>query len=107
MASLGVRTRTLMILEVFFALLAAIVVLNVWTTWRVARDDLSSLGQRVAQFALIWCVPCLGALVVLHLQRREPERASGRYPIEHEPPDDYPGSRRVTHRNQEALDGDA
>ena len=68
-----------MILEVFQWLLVAVLVLNLWVTWRAIRDDLATPLQRVAHVIAIWSLPVLGALLILHLQRQHPERATGRY----------------------------
>lgn len=59
-------------------LVAMLALLNAWATWRVVRDDLSSPGQRVAQAALIWVIPFVGALVVVRLIAGPTGRDAGR-----------------------------
>lgn len=59
-------------------IVAVLVLLNAWATWRVVRDDLSSPGQRAAQAALIWVIPFIGALVVVRLIDGPMERDAGR-----------------------------
>jgi len=61
------------------ALFAAICALNVWTTWRIARDDLSTPRQRLAQVAVAWLLPVAGALLVLRVQERNPKVRSGQF----------------------------
>ena len=61
-------------------MLVLIAALNLWASWRVFSDDLSSWPQRWGQFAFVWLVPGLGALIALQLKRKEPERGSGSYP---------------------------
>jgi hypothetical protein len=69
------------------------------------HDDLSSLGQRIAQTAFVWLLPILGALLALYLKRTQLERHSGTYP---EPPDvgdDFgitSAGRRHTNRTSES-----
>jgi hypothetical protein len=71
-------------------LLAVILMaLNAWATRAVLRDDLSATGQRIAQVTLVWLLPVVGALLVLHLTRRDMERPSGRYPNDPEYVDDF------------------
>ena len=60
------------------AVFIALALLNVWASWRIVADHLSSWQQRCAQLAFVWLVPVIGALVTLYL-KREPERGSGTY----------------------------
>jgi len=80
------------------ALIAILFGLNAWACRVVARDDLSSRAQHIAQVALIWFVPFLGALVVMHLLRKKPEKGMGRYPNDPEYVDDY-GVSGQSHRD--------
>ena len=50
---------------------AALALLNIYVTWRIVRDRLSTRAQKIAQAALVWIVPLVGALVVRYLQRNE------------------------------------
>ncbi len=93
-------------LELLVATLLGLVLLNIWATWRVAYDDLSTSLQKVALAALIWCLPVLGALLVLHMLRQHPERRSGRYPGEPDPGDDYGYSRKEFGRKRDAVEND-
>jgi len=61
-------------------ILATIVGLDVMATRAILRDDLSERRQRLAQIALVWLFPLLGALLVLALYR-EPKKAFGTYAI--------------------------
>ena len=60
-------------------ILATIVGLDLMATRAILRDDLSERSQRLAQIALVWLFPLLGALLVLALYR-EPKKPSGCYP---------------------------
>jgi hypothetical protein len=94
-----------MIVEVFLSALILICIFNGWVTRRVFQDGLSSSSQRIAQVALIWLVPAVGALVVLNLQRREGEKGPGRYRDPPNPGDDFGHPRLVT-RNASQSDED-
>jgi hypothetical protein len=76
-----------MILGLLLTVGFALVALNIWATWRMIHDDLSTALQKAALMAFIWAVPYLGAVLVLHLLRKHPERRSGQYPEEYEPAD--------------------
>ena len=91
-------------LELILLMLAALVALNVWVTWHVLRDDLSSPPQRVAHALVIWLLPFAGALVVLQSQRKQPERGSGQYPNNPDPGDDFGMWPRSVRRTGEALE---
>ncbi len=94
-----------MIVEVFVTVLVLICILNGWVTRRVFQDDLSSSSQRVAQVALIWLVPAVGALIVLNLQRREGEKGPGHYRDPPSPGDDF-GHPRLAARSTSPSDED-
>ena len=96
-----------MILEVFVVLFAVLVALNAWVTWRAIRDDLSTRVQRLAQILLVWVVPFIGALLVLHLQRLHPERSSGRYRDALDAGDDLATTPSNYGRTLRSLDGSA
>lgn len=70
-------------------LLAAALALNLWATYKVWGDRLSEPGQRYAQLALIWCLPFIGALLVVYLLRQNLEPSTGRYPNEPDMGDDF------------------
>jgi hypothetical protein len=92
--------------ELLAAMLFALVMINVWATWRVVYDDLSSSLQKVALVTLTWILPTLGALLVLHVLRKHPERRSGRYPDEPDAPDDLGPAPRLL-RTRDATEGDS
>ena len=75
--------------------------LNSWVTFCVARDDLSSPNQRMAQFLFVWLLPILGALLVLYLHRKELER--GIYGNPSEVGDDFGMSGRAVRELKDAL----
>lgn len=66
-------------IAVVVLIVATILVLDLVATRAVLRDDLSEKGQRLAQIALVWLFPLLGALLVLALYRGAATH-SGRYP---------------------------
>jgi hypothetical protein len=72
---------------VFMFLVSAL--LSAWVTLRIVRDELSTPLQRVAQVILVWVLPALGAMIVLHMQRQNLEHASGKYREPPDPGDDF------------------
>ena len=93
-----------MIIDVLAAVLAALFVLNAWVTWRACRDGLSTVTQRLAHVILIWVLPFAGALLVLHLQRHHPERASGRYRDAVDAGEEFSGHGNGFRRSSHAID---
>lgn len=83
-----------------------LLMLNLWATQAVLGDPLSSAGQRSAQLLFVWLLPFAGALLTLHLKRREAERASGRYRDIPDPGNDFGMSARHARCNDD-RDGDA
>ncbi len=65
-------------IAVVAGILGTILVLDLLATRAILRDDLSERGQRVAQLALVWLFPLIGALLVLALYRG-PGKPSGTY----------------------------
>ena len=63
--------------------------LNVKATFLVLRDKDSERNQRLAQLALVWLLPLLGAILVLGVHRRA-EAPSRRYRESPDPIDDIP-----------------
>lgn len=83
----------------------ALIALNLWATVVVTRDSLSSVGQRAAQIAMVWAVPLVGALLVLHLEKQRGGKSLGRYPEERDQgDDDLPSGRR--RRRADSLHGE-
>lgn len=78
-------------LVVLFAVIAAgVVVANVVTSLRIARDDLGTVGEKIAQFLFVWLVPVVGAIFVFLLTRRNSEKGSGNYGSAKEQQDETP-----------------
>lgn len=92
-----------------FLLLAFIAIallgLNVKATLQISRDTLSTSSQRLWQFALVWLVPILGAVVTLAVHRTV-EEPSRRYRTQPDPGDDFAMSGRAHKNLTEAIDGD-
>lgn len=92
-----------------FLLLAFIsivlVSLNVKATLLITRDALSTSSQKLWQFALVWLVPVLGAVVTLAVHRPV-EEPSRRYRTQPDPGDDFAMSGRAHKNLTEAIDGD-
>jgi hypothetical protein len=65
-------------LLVIALMLGTILLLNLFATRAVLRDDLSERGQRIAQILMVWLFPLLGALLVLAVHRA-PQKPSGQY----------------------------
>jgi hypothetical protein len=91
--------------EMFVFLMISLGALNSWLCWRVLRDTLSSHQQKIAQLLAVWLLPVLGAMFVLHLQQRDAERPSGRYPSPRDPSDQFdllqPRASNWRHRQDE------
>ena len=83
----------------------AVVGLNVKATLLIAQDTLSTSSQKLWQFALVWLVPVLGAIVTLAVHRPV-EAPSRQYQKPLDAGDDFAMSGR-SHKNlTEAVDGD-
>jgi hypothetical protein len=65
-------------LLVIALIFGTILLLNLMATRAVLGDDLSGRGQRIAQLAMVWLFPLLGALLVLAVHRK-PQKPSGQY----------------------------
>jgi hypothetical protein len=63
---------------------------------------LAERGQRIAQLAVIWMIPVIGALVVFAVHRR-PEAPSGKYRESLDPGDDFGSSGK----RRSSLEADA
>lgn len=61
------------------AVVATIAALNSVASARVLRCPVTSTGQKVAQLALVWLLPVIGAVVAISMTRNETEPGSGRY----------------------------
>jgi hypothetical protein len=92
--------------EILVAIFFACACLSTWATFRIAGDDLSSRNQRIAQTVFVWLLPILGAMLVLHLQRKELERGSGKYSEQPDPGDDFGMSGRTFKQTKTALESD-
>ncbi len=95
-----------MIVEIIIAMLIGIGLLNLWVTWRIAKDHLSTPVQRLTHGLAVWFVPIVGALLVLHLQRVNLEESNGTYPKTRELGDDHGYSQRLFGRPARGRDND-
>ena len=68
-----------MIVEALVIVFVAGALLNVWASWRVLGDQLSSWQQRIAQLAFVWLIPFIGAFVTLQFKKDQPEQGTGTY----------------------------
>ena len=99
-----------MILEVITGGLLLLALVNLWLSWRAVHDRLATPMQRVVHVLLIWAVPVLGAMLVVHFQRSHPERSSGRYRDNPDSGDDFAASGANYRRTMRAIEngpGDA
>jgi hypothetical protein len=87
--ALGIKEGEMMALELFAGMLLCLSLLNLLACYHVVQDELSSPGQKTAQIIIVWCIPIVGALLTLHLKRKQPERASGRYSEESDSENDF------------------
>lgn len=74
---------------VWSAAVLGLLALNAWATLLVLRDVLSSIAQRIAQLAIVWFFPVLGAVLTIVIKKQSVPRGRGRYREEPEPPDDF------------------
>jgi cytosine/uracil/thiamine/allantoin permease len=63
---------------IWAALAVSVILLNVWATVIIARDEFAERSQRVAQLLVVWLVPIAGAILVIAVHGR-PEKSGGRY----------------------------
>jgi len=54
-----------------------LVVLNLFTSYRLLKDDYYDSIQKSIQMLLIWLVPLLGAMVVAHFNTKEKVKLKG------------------------------
>jgi TRAP-type C4-dicarboxylate transport system permease small subunit len=95
-----------MIVEALVILFIGGALLNIWASWRVLTDHLSSWQQRIAQLAFVWLLPFIGALVTLHLKKNQPEQVTGTYREIPDAGDDFGYSGKAT-RHTRANDLEA
>ena len=92
-----------MILDILSLALLLSALLSAWVTYRIVHDHLSTPSQRVAQTILVWLLPVLGAMIVLHMQRRNPEASTGKYREPPDPGDDFGMSGRSVRDLKEVV----
>ena len=68
--------------------LLALVALNCWATYRIVKERIPRRSQRIAQFAFVWFIPILGAVLALLLNRQSSLPSLGKYPNDPERPED-------------------
>ncbi len=78
------------LVALFSVIAAGIVVANVVASLRIARDDLGTVGQKIAQLLFVWLVPVVGAIFAFLLTRRNPEKGPGIYGGAKEQQDETP-----------------
>ena len=81
------------------------VLLSVWASVKVVRDEFSERRQKVVQLVLVWLVPIIGALIVIGVHKKS-EKPSGQYREGVDPGEDFALSGVAARRTLEALDGD-
>lgn len=96
-----------MILDILSFVLLLTALFSAWVTYRIVHDHLSTPSQRVAQTILVWLVPALGAMIVLHMQRQNPEVSTGKYREPPDPGDDFGMSGRSVHNFKEVAESDS
>lgn len=77
--------------------------LSLWASRRVLADPATAPGQRRLQMLVVWLLPVVGALLTLHLTRRDLEPGRGYV----EPPDagdDFGYSSRENRQFRDTLD---
>ena len=93
-----------MILDILSLVLLLSALFSAWVTYRIVHDHLSTRSQRVAQTILVWLLPALGAMIVLHMQRQNPEPSSGKYREPPDPGDDFGMSGRSVRNSKDVVE---
>lgn len=83
-------------------IIGPIVLASLWATLAVIRDPFSERGQRLAQLALVWFVPAIGALIVLAIHRNV-EKPSGQYRSGVDAGDDFAESGKELRQTLDAV----
>lgn len=73
-----------MLIAMLFVVGLCALAANFIATLRVLRSDFGSKVQKSAQLAIVWCVPVLGAAVLIFLTRSNLEPSTALYPKETE-----------------------
>lgn len=73
-----------MLIAMLFAVGLSVLAANFIATLRVLRSDFGSKIQKSAQLAIVWCIPVLGAAVLIFITRSNLEPNTGLYPKETE-----------------------
>lgn len=81
------------------------VLASLWATWAVMRDPYAERGLQIAQLALVWVVPLIGALIVLAIHR-EVEKPSGLSRNDVDAGDDFAGSGSGLRQTLDAVGDD-
>ena len=59
--------------------LGALVLFQIWVTWRVWRADIYLRSEKLAQMRLIWLLPALGAVMVYSVLSEDDRPPVGRH----------------------------
>ena len=95
--------------NILLACAIALIVLNVFATYRCINDSLATRGQRTALIVCSWLVPIIGALMAITITRNSPERSTGKYPEERVTGGDdiyFDTTRSSDHENDHFSGGD-
>ena len=79
--------------------------LNVFATRLIHRDEYSEKAQKIAQLLFVWLVPVIGAIVIWGMFRSE-EKSPGTYREAPDPGDDFDTSETSLQSLQDSLDAD-
>jgi hypothetical protein len=101
---LGIWKGWNVILDILSLVLLLSALFSAWVTYRIVHDHLSTPSQRVAQAILVWLLPALGAMIVLHMQRQNPEPSTGKYREPPDPGDDFGMSARSVRNFKEVIE---
>jgi len=95
-----------MALELFVVTLILLLLLDAIASYYVIQDDFSTFTQKIAQITFVWCIPILGALLTLHLKKKQPDGASGHYSEEHDPGNELDYPLKIHQRSNDRLQGE-
>ena len=69
----------MVIQTLILAAVTILLVLNILASFRCLRFVLSPKTERISQLCLVWAIPMIGALIVLHMLRTGDDPSPGTY----------------------------
>ncbi|HHD79228.1 MAG TPA: hypothetical protein ENK98_06310 [Epsilonproteobacteria bacterium] len=60
-----------------YLIIIYLIVLNIFTTYRLIKDDYYNVAQKCMQLMIIWLIPLIGAMIVAHFNTQEKRKLNG------------------------------